>query len=145
MTTPFLTFAAAGAPCAIPLDRVREVVGCRTVVRVPNAGACVRGVMNLRGSVVPVFDLARRLGGGDTALSAMTCVVVMEADLDGENTPIAGLVEEIRGVVELTDDAMAAAPDFGTAVDRKLIRAVTNDGDSIAYVLDLDEILAGLT
>ena len=144
MTTPFLTFALAGGAYAIPLRRVREVVGCRAVVRVPNANECLRGVMNLRGSVVPVIDLARRLGVGDTTLCDTTCVVVMETEIDGEQTPVAGLVQEIRGAIELTDEDIAPRPSFGTAADPRLVLGVAPEGDHFAYVLDLDEVFAGI-
>jgi purine-binding chemotaxis protein CheW len=145
MTTSFLTFALAGSAYAIPLGRVREVVGCHAVVRVPNAAECVRGVMNLRGNVVPVIDLARRLGAGDTTLSDTTCALLIEATLDDEHTAIAGLVEEIHGVVELADDAINNTPSFGTPVDPALIRGIaTTEHERFAYVLDPDEVLAGI-
>lgn len=144
MTTAHLTFALAGVAYAIPLERVREVVACRSVVRVPNAGDFLRGVMNLRGSVVPVFDIARRLGLGDTAVCDTTSAMLVEADIDGETTAIAGLVDEIRAVTELDPQSVTQAPEFGTPVDPRVVRGISTENDRFAYVLDLDEILAAI-
>lgn len=145
MTTSLLTFALAGSDYAIPLGRVREVVTCRAIVRVPNANEVLRGVMNLRGSVIPVLDLACRLGLGRTTVGDTTCAVLLETEVDGESASIAGLVDEIRSVVDLAPDAITAAPDFGTPVDARLVRGVATERDRFAYVLDLDEVLAGIT
>ena len=145
MTTQFLTFALAGTAYAIPLERVREVVGCKTVVRVPNAGEFVRGVMNLRGSVVPVIDLARRIGAGDTTLSDTTCAVLMETDIDGETSAVAGLVEEIRSILELESGAVSATPEFGTPADPRLVRGVSAEGEPLVFLLDLNEVFVGIS
>lgn len=143
-TSRFLTFAVAGKAYAIPLARVREVVSCRKVVRVPNVGEALRGVMSLRGNVLPVIDLSRRLGAGDTPLNDDTCAVLIEADVAGEQTPVAALVEEIRRVVDLAAEAIASTPSFGTPVDPRMVRGVASEGDAFTYVLDLDEVFAGL-
>ena len=144
MITSLLTFALGETDYAVPLGRVREVVACRSVVRVPHARECVRGVMNLRGSVVPVIDLSRRLGIGDITIGGTTCVVLLDTEIDGETAPLAALVDEIRAVVDLEADAIAAPPDFGTPVDRRLVRGVASDHERFAYVLDLDEVLAAI-
>lgn len=144
MTSQFLTFALGEHAYAIPLARVREVVGCRTVVRVPNSGASIRGLMNLRGNVVPVIDFARRLGTGEVTLSDTTCAVLMEAAFDGGDAPVAALVEQIRAVVDIDAADVAAPPGFGLPVDPRLVRGITPTADQLVYVLDLDEILAGL-
>ncbi len=138
----FLTVALAGTTYAMPLERVREVVSYPAVVHVPNAGASLRGVMNLRGSVVPVIDLARWLGLGDTQPSALTCAVLMETDIDGENAPIAALVEEIGTVVDLQQGELLDRPSFGLPVDPRVVRGVTAAGTNFAIVLDLDEVFA---
>lgn len=140
-TTSFLTFGLAGEAYAIPLTRVREVVTCRSVVRVPNAAATMRGVMNLRGSVIPVIDFGRCLGVGATSLGETTCAVLIEADIDGDHAPLAWLVEEIHSVVELADEEVVAAPSFGLPVNAHLVRGITPQGDRFAYVLDLDQVL----
>ncbi len=145
MTTSLLTFALAGSDYAIPLGRVREVVICRAIARVPNANESLRGVMNLRGSIIPVLDLACRLGLGRTTVGDATCAVLLETEADGETTFIAGLVDEIRSVVDFEPEAIAAAPDFGTPVDARLVRAVATEKGRYAYVLDLDEVLAGIS
>lgn len=140
----FLTFAIDGDVYAIPLQHVREVVSCKTVVRVPNAGEALRGLMNLRGNVVPVIDLAHRLGAGLTTLTNDTCAVLIDADIDGEQIPVAGLVEEIRGVVDLADDSILATPAFGTPIDARLVRGVVSEGKRFAYILALDQVFNGI-
>ena len=140
----FLLFGVCGHEFAVPLTRVLEIVGCRHVVRVPRAGESVRGLMNLRGSVVPVVDVARHLGMGDTKLSETTCVVLIETDINGDNSPLAGLVDEIHGVLELSNDEVAEAPEFGTPVDRRLLSGVTPPDRGTAWLLDLDAMLSSL-
>jgi purine-binding chemotaxis protein CheW len=139
----FLTMAVQGTVYAMPLARIREVVSCPSVVRVPNAGPSLRGVMNLRGSVIPVIDLACRLGFADTPTSSSTCALLMEpngAGVDGDPTPFAALIEEIGTVMELQQDELLERPAFGLPVDPRLVRGVTPAGARFAIVLDLDEL-----
>ena len=144
MTTQLLTFTVAGSAYGVPLSRVSEVVSCRTIARVPNADDCIRGVMNLRGNVVPVIDLSRRLGGGNTALAETTCAILIAAVIEGIAMTVATLVEEICAVLDVDSGAVAPAPEFGTPLDPSLVHGVTSAGDQLVYVLDLDAVLAGI-
>ncbi|MBN2370798.1 MAG: purine-binding chemotaxis protein CheW [Vicinamibacteria bacterium] len=142
-TTPspssFLTFWIGGELFALPLDRAREIARCEAVTKVPNTPPCLRGVMNLRGTVIPVVDLAPRLDRSLTAIGARTCIVMLDVDWTGETLTMGLLVESVG-------HALAAAvdepPSFGTRLRAELLAGLVPVGESFAAVLDADRALS---
>src|SRR6516165_2124549 len=91
----FLSFAVAGSDYAVGILQVKEILQYETVTRVPGVPAFVRGVLNLRGAVVPVVDLAEKRGLGATPLTSRTCVLIVEAALAGEHTVLGVLTDAV--------------------------------------------------
>src|ERR1700742_4448424 len=98
----YLTFFLSGEEYATAILRVKEVIEYTTVTRVPAMPVCIRGVINLRGNVVPVVDLAVKFGGSETAVTSRTCIVILELETDGE-----------RAVMGLIADAVGQVTEFG--------------------------------
>src|ERR687889_643780 len=99
--TQYLSFFVAGEEYAVGILQVKEIIEYDVVTRVPSMPACVRGVLNLRGRVVPVVDLARSFGLGESALTRRSCIVVVEVALDGEPTVVGVLVDAVSQVLDL--------------------------------------------
>ncbi|HKC12424.1 MAG TPA: chemotaxis protein CheW, partial [Vicinamibacteria bacterium] len=97
----YLGFYIAGEEYAIGILRVREILEYDTVTKVPTTPPSIRGVINLRGSVVPVVDLAVKFGLPESVVSKRTCIVVVEVDLDGERAVMGVLADAVSQVIDL--------------------------------------------
>jgi purine-binding chemotaxis protein CheW len=137
-----LTFALAGEEYAVALRTIREVVACDRITRVPSLPPFLRGAMNLRGSAVPVVDLASKLGLSEAAITRWTCLLVVEVDVAGEATVLGVLVDEVRRLIERTASEIEPPPPFGTRVHPAYLRGFVRDGAELVLVLDLARILS---
>jgi len=142
--TDYLTFFAAGEELGVPILRVREILGLdpTALTRVPSAPACVRGVINLRGSVVPVIDLAVQLGQPACVVSKLTCVVVVEVAVEGVLTVMGLMVDAVNQTMELGTDEVDTAPSFGTIARAEYLHGMANAGKKFVLLLDIDRVLS---
>lgn len=128
MDTPaalkLLTFALGDELCALDIRRVREIVQAGPMTAVPLMPAFVRGVVNLRGAVVPVIDLQARFGQAPCRIGKKSCIVIHETGSGGELAVIGLLVESVSEVVELADDSLEPPPAFGAATRQEFLQAV---------------------
>lgn len=141
-TNQYLGFHLAGEECAIAILRVREILEYETVTRVPGTPPWVRGVMNLRGSVVPVIDLSAKLGLAAAAVTKRTCIVVCEVDLDGERVAMGVMADSVTQVLELSAADVEPPPAFGTAVRVDYLLGLGRVGDRFVLLLDVDRVLS---
>ena len=137
----YIVFALDGEPCAMSIRRVREVLGYQPLTAVPNAPRTIRGVMDLRGKVVPIVDLAAKFGFASTPPSKWTCLIVVEASLDGEPTLLAVVADTVDDVVELGAGDFSPPPSFGTRVRLDYLLALGRVGQRFVLVLDVDRLL----
>jgi len=137
-----LTFTLQGQPYGVPIEPVREIIGLGDVTPVPRMPAFLRGVMNLRGSVVPVIDLAQRLGLGSAADSERSCILLVDCPGDDEPVLVGVLVDAVQEVLRVGDDAIAPAPGFGTAVAAPFIQGIVQHEGCSMVVLALQRVLA---
>jgi len=138
----YLCFTLAGTDYAVGILQVKEILQYETITRVPGVPASVRGVINLRGSVVPVVDLAVKFGLGETAVTKRTCVLIVEADLGGERTVVGVMADEVREVLELGPEEIEPAPPFGTRVRLEFLKGMGKVGKGFALMIDLDRVLS---
>ena len=138
----YLTFFIAEVEYALSLDNVREVIPYDTVTRVPGMPSTVRGVTNLRGSVVPVIDLAIKFHLPPIAVTSRTCIVLVETQV-GETALLLGLLTEEVGQVLAVDPAeLLAPPAFGTPVNNEYLKHMLPVGKKFALVLDIVRTLS---
>ena len=142
MTAQHLTFIVGDEEYALEVSHVREVVETIPITRVPSMPPAIRGVVNLRGTVVPVIDLGIRFGLSERTITSRTCVVVVEIELDGEPTVMGLLVDAVNQVIELGSDQIEPVPTFGTAVRVELLRGLGTIGSKFVLLLDLDHVLS---
>ena len=138
----FLTFFVQGEEYAVPLRRVREVIPYDTVTRVPQLPPAIRGVTNLRGSVVPVVDLAIKLLGVETPVDKRTCIVLVELSGEGGVSTAMGLMTEAVGqVLALAPADVVPPPSFGAPVRTEFLHGMGRLGKKFALLLEIDRLL----
>ncbi len=134
-----LTFSIGQDEYGISILRVREIAEYRPLTPVPMRPVWMRGVMNLRGAVVPVVDLAARLGLGTTTISRFTCLIIVDLEVDGESTVVAVMVDAVRRVVDVSLEEIQEAPAFGMLVD--IIPGLVRVDGELIILLDLAAVL----
>lgn len=149
MTTPtegelaqYLTFQVADAEYGVGILKVREIIEYDTVTRVPHAPPAVRGVLNLRGAVVPVVDLAVKFGLPASVTTKRSCVIVVECILDGEQTVMGVLADAVSQVIDLAPSDIEPAPAFGARVRVEFLQGMGKLGGRFVLLLDLDRLLS---
>jgi purine-binding chemotaxis protein CheW len=138
----FLTFMIGGEEYAVGLLTVKEIIEYDTVTRIPKMPEWVRGVINLRGSVVPVIDLAIKFGQGSKPAGKLTCIVIMEAECEGEATVMGIITDEVSQVIELTHEDIEPPPAFGTKVRVDYLLGMARSGKKFSLILDTDKVLS---
>jgi purine-binding chemotaxis protein CheW len=135
-----LTFRLDNELFAINIARVREVLEFSTVTKVPRMPDFMCGVINLRGSAVPVVDMRIKLGMLPAERTPDTCVVITEVMVDGENVVLGALVDSVQEVLALDDREMLSPPRIGGRLDTRAIHGMGRHDDAFVMVLDIDEI-----
>lgn len=139
-TQKYLTFALAEESYAININSVREIRDISNITRVPRMPDYMRGVVNLRGSAVPVFDLRRRFGLPPTEHTLDTRIVVIENNINDETSLIGALADSVSEVLELEDDAISPPPDVGLSIDGELITGLAKQGEQFIMILKLSKV-----
>ena len=137
----FLTFSLGSEAFGMDITSVREIIQHCPMTRVPQMPAFVRGVINLRGSVVPVIDLQARFDRAPATLGKKSCIVIFDAQRDGERVELGLLVDSVSAVIELPAERVEPAPRFGASVRREFIRGMGKLGDRFVVLLDPDRAL----
>jgi purine-binding chemotaxis protein CheW len=137
-----LSFTLAGSDYAVGILQVKEILQYETVTRVPSVPPSVRGVINLRGSVVPVIDLAVKFGLAPTPVTKRTCILIVESSLAGERAVVGLVADAVREVLELSRDDVEPPPSFGTQVRVDYLVGMAKSGKGFVLLLDLDRVLS---
>lgn len=138
----YLTFFIAEVEYAVSLDYVREVIPYDTVTRVPGMPDTVRGVTNLRGSVVPVIDLAIKFRLPAIEVTSRTCIVLVETDLGGTHVQLGLLTEQVGQVLAVDRKELLPTPPFGTPVHTDYLEGMLQVGKKFALVLQIERALS---
>jgi purine-binding chemotaxis protein CheW len=143
MNAAYVTLSVAGETYAVAASAVSEVVKLQPLTRIPAMPRCVRGLMNLRGTVIPVVDLAQQLGAGQTEITDRTCVAVVDTpEADGVRSLMGVIGDEVQDVVLVDENAIEAAPAFGSRVPPAYLAGITRVSDRAVLILDLARILS---
>ena len=138
----YLTFFLAGEEYAIGILRVKEIIEYDTITRVPTTPSSIRGVINLRGSVVPVLDLAVKFGLPETAITMRTAIVIVEVDLDGEHALIGLMTDSVSQVIDLSPADIEPPPAFGLPVRVDYLVGIAKAGKKFILIFDVDRVLS---
>ena len=137
-----LIFVLAGEEYAVDILRVREIIRYTTPTRVPGMPASVRGLINLRGRVVPVIDLAVRFGFPESATTERTSIVMVETTSAEGEVVIGIITDAVTAVLELAAEQIQPTPSFGTKVGAEFLDGMAEKGDQkFAMLLNIDRVL----
>ncbi len=139
----YLTFALASEEYGLEILKVREIIGYIDVTAVPQTPHFIKGVINLRGQVIPVVDLRAKFGMETTEVTEQTCIIVVEIT-QGTRTCSTGIVvDRVQEVLDIAGSAIEEAPQFDASVNTDFILGMGKVGDSVKILLDIDRVLAG--
>ncbi len=141
-TDQFLAFKLEDEVFAFDISKVREVLEFDTVTKVPQTPEMMKGVINLRGSVVPVIDMRIKFGMSGTEKTVNTVVIIIEIDLDDESTMIGALVDSVKEVMDLDTDHIEPPPSIGTQLNTEFIRGMGKQNDQFIIILDIEKIFS---
>jgi purine-binding chemotaxis protein CheW len=138
---PHLVFSLGGDDYVLAVEQVRELVVAAPLTPLPGAPPWVRGIFNLRGSVLPLVDLGVKLGVGRSAATLRTSWVVVELMIDRRRQRLAFETDEVREIVELDEKEVLARPLTGMRIQGECVRGVIPYGERFALVLELEHVL----
>jgi purine-binding chemotaxis protein CheW len=141
-TRQYLTFKLGDEVFATDVAKVREVLDLTPISAIPRTPEFMAGVINLRGTVVPVVDFRLCFGMSKTQSTRNTCIVVVEVLLDGEPTVIGALADSVEEVIDLEPDQIEAAPRIGTQVQTDFIRGMGKRDAQFIMILDIDRVFS---
>jgi purine-binding chemotaxis protein CheW len=141
-TEQYLTFVLSGEVFAIGILGIKEIIEYVSLTTVPMMPPYIRGVINLRGSVVPVLDLSVRFGKEPSPLTRRTCIVIVEIALDGERHDVGVVVDAVNAVLDIPAQDVEPAPSFGARIRTDFIQGMGRVNGRFVILLDVDRILA---
>ena len=137
-----LTFRLGQETFAMPILSIKEILEYPTLTNVPLMAACVRGVLNLRGSVVPVVDLAVRFGREPGQQTRRTCVVIIEVQADGEWMDVGVVVDGVNQVIDIPASEIEPPPSFGARLRADFIKGMGKVDGGFVVILDCGQVLS---
>ncbi len=139
----YLSFNLENEVFALDISKVREVLEFTTVTKVPQTPDFMRGVINLRGGVVPVIDMKVKFGMGETETSINTCVIITEVGLDdGERTVLGALADSVQEVFDMPAEDIEPAPKLGTQLNTEFLMGMGKKDDEFVLILDIDKVFS---
>ena len=138
----YLTFLLGGEMFAIGILRVKEIIGYGGLTEVPMMPECIRGVINLRGAVVPVMDMQARFGKASAPISKRTCIVIVEVEANGERQDMGVVVDAVNAVIEIAGSDIEPAPAFGARIHTDFIEGMGKVDGRFVILLDVNEVLS---
>lgn len=140
----YLTFFLADEEYAVNIQRVKEIIEYTTVTKVPKVPQWIRGVINLRGNVVPVVDLAVRFGLEERSVTKTTCIVIVEVEQDAERAVMGVIADAVNQVIDLAPKDIEEPPAFGTRVRLEYLFGMGKLGKKFALILNIDSVLSNV-
>ena len=138
----YLTFALGGEMFAVGILNVKEIIEYGNLTEIPMLPAFIRGVINLRGAVVPVIDLSARFGGKPTELSRRTCIVIVEVADDDTRHDIGIMVDAVSEVLDIPDREIEPPPSFGARIRADFISGMGKVAGKFVILLNIDKVLS---
>ena len=137
----FLTFVLGDEEYGVDILRVQEIRGWEPVSRVPNVPAYEKGVINLRGAIVPIIDLRERFGMPIAEYTALTVVIILQLHQDGRNPIMGFVVDQVSDVVDVNTDMIHPSPEFGVGINTRFLRGLATVGQRMVMLLEIDKVM----
>ena len=137
----YLTFALGAEEYGLPVLKVREIIKVMDITQVPQVPSHVRGVINLRGKVIPVVDLRLRFGLPGQDSTERTCIIVVDVALSNEKVMMGIVVDSVSEVLNITANELDQAPEFGDRITTDYMLGLAKVKGTVKILLDLDRVL----
>lgn len=137
----YLSFALAHEEYGLEILKVREIIGYMEITSVPQTPSYVKGVINLRGQVIPVIDLRAKFGMETTEVTEQTCIIVVEIESSGRQLSTGIVVDRVQEVLDIAESEIDEAPQFDSTVDTSFILGIGKINGSVKILLDIDTVL----
>ena len=141
--TQFLTFNLGEEVFAIDVSQAQEVLEVTNITKVPKTPNFMPGVINVRGSVVPIVDMRLKFGMEKAERTIDTCIVVMEVSLDKETVVVGAMADSVQEVIELEPEQIEPPPQIGTKLKTEFIKGMGKRDDHFIIILDIDRVFTG--
>jgi len=141
-TRQYLSFKLDEEEFALDISKVREVLDFTKITKVPQTPAFMRGVINLRGAVVPVVDLNKKFGIKDTEKTVNTRIIIGEVDIEGDNIVLGVLADPVHEVMELDPEHIEPAPKIGTRLNTDFLKGMGKRDEEFVMILDIDKVFS---
>jgi purine-binding chemotaxis protein CheW len=139
-TVQYLTFKLADETFALDVAKVREILEQSNITKVPQTPEFMRGVINLRGSVVPVIDMRLKFGMTATEQTVNTCIIVAEVQMEDEIVVLGALADSVQEVIEMEPEQIEATPHIGTRMNTDFIKGMGKHDGRFVMILDIDKV-----
>ncbi len=140
-TDQFLTFMLAGEEYGVDILRVQEIKGWDAVTSIPNTPTYIRGVINLRGTIVPIIDMRIRFGLEELEYGPLTVVIVLKVETESNSRTMGIVVDGVSDVYNVPEEQIKPSPDFGDAVDTEFVKGLATVEEKMVIILDIDSML----
>jgi purine-binding chemotaxis protein CheW len=137
----YLTFNLNKEEYGIGILKIKEIIGMMPITPVPRTPECVKGVINLRGKVIPVIDLRLKFGMAEIGYTDRTCIIVVEAEGDSGTLLVGILVDSVSEVLNIKGDHIEDSPNFGTGLSTDYISGMAKTEGGVKILLDIDRVL----
>jgi purine-binding chemotaxis protein CheW len=141
-TGKYLTFSLAEEEYGIGILKVKEIIGMMPITTVPRTPKFIKGVINLRGKVIPVVDLRLKFNMESIPYSDRTCIIVVEIDAESSTVFIGIVVDAVSEVLNIKEEEIEETPTFGTQMDTAYILGMAKIGGGVKILLDIDKVLS---
>jgi purine-binding chemotaxis protein CheW len=141
-TSQYLTFKLGDEVFGLDISKVREVLDFTNVAKVPQTPDFMLGVINLRGSVVPVVDMRLKFGMSRTERMVNTCIIIVEVEVDGETTVLGALADSVQEVMDLDPDQIEPPPRIGARLKSVFIKGMGKRDNQFIIILDIDKVFS---
>ena len=138
----YLTFILAGEEYGIGILKVKEIIGIMAITTVPQTPAYMKGVINLRGKVIPIVDLRVKFGMEAIGYTEKTCIIVVEITSGGQKVMIGILVDSVSEVLNIKGGDIEDAPNFGSRLNTNYILGMAKTGGRVKILLEIDRVLS---
>jgi purine-binding chemotaxis protein CheW len=141
-TGQYLTFKLDEEVFALDIIKVREVLDFTVITKVPHTPEFMLGVINLRGSVVPVVDMRLKFGMSKTERTVNTCIIILEIEMEGERVVLGALVDSVQEVIEMESGQIEPPPRIGTRLKTRFIKGMGKRDEHFIIILDIDRVFS---
>lgn len=136
-----LTFSLGGEGYGISILKVKEIIGMLDITQVPRTPDFIKGVINLRGKIIPVMDLRIKFGMEEKPYNERTCIIVIEVNIQGNDRLLGVVVDTVSEVINITSDEIEPPPQYSSKLDHNLIAGMGKVKDRVIIILDIDEVV----